>query len=669
VTSAVTSDPYAYLEDGADPATVAWTAEQNARSRAALDGIPQRAFFAQRIEELLTIGTIDVPQACGDRTFFTARRGSADQLSLYVREHGADRILLDPAALDPAGLVSIDWWYPSPRGTFVAYGLSSRGDERSVLAVLDVATGERLGERIPDTRYCSLVWFPGERGFFYTRFPPGESYGVRVHRHVLGTAPERDEVVFGEGRKPEESMSLSSSSDGRWLVVSAHLGWARCDAYLADTTQTPLAFVPLVEGVDAEFDIVPANARLFARTDDGAPRFRVFEIDPLEPGRARWREIVPEAAAVLVDIAVTEHALALHYLHDVRSVVRLRLTDGTIRDAHDASDETLQGWSSREDSPVLYALWSSYFAPPVVRTLRAGAEGALESSVWEAISSPIDAARYRVSQEWFRSKDGTRVPMDVLSLADAPRDGSAAVVLYGYGGFNVALTPAFSPSVLAWLDAGGVYAIANARGGGEFGEAWHRAGMRERKQNVFDDFIAAAEYLGASGIADPDRIALFGGSNGGLLVAAVATQRPDLARAIACIVPLTDMLRFHLFLIARLWIAEFGDPENSDDARILRAYSPYHNVRDGVAYPAMLIETAESDTRVDPMHARKFAARLQAATASDRPILAYVEADAGHGVGKPRYKVLSELADRWAFVAWQLGVDPPEVAASPVSEP
>jgi prolyl oligopeptidase len=652
-------DPYAYLEDGENPATIAWTAEQNARTRAVLDGLPHRERFAHRFEEVLAIGTLGVPQVCGDRAFFAARHGAAEQTSLYLREgtaNAADRVLLDPVALDPSGLVAIDWWYASPLGTYLAFGLSSRGDEHSVLHMLDVERGERFGEAIPDTRYASVAWFPDESGFYYTRHPPGAAYDVRAYRHVLGRPWTDDELVFGEGRKPEETITLVSSLDGRWLVATAHLGWTRSEAYLADTTRAPLAFVPLVEGVDASFEIVPTNRRLFARTDDGAPHFRVFEIDPHEPQRARWREIVAETAAVLDGIAVTKHALALHYLENVRSVVRLRHEDGRIEAVDATSGGSLHGWSSREDSTQLYALSSSYFSAPVVHSLWIQPES-YSRRVWENISSPVDAGRYRVEQHWVVSKDGTRVPMDVLSRADTPRDGSAPAVLYGYGGFGISLTPAFAPSLVPWLDAGGVYAIANLRGGGEFGEAWHRAGMRESKQNVFDDCIAAVEYLGACGAADPGRVAIFGGSNGGLLVAAVATQRPRLARAVVCAVPLTDMLRFHLFLIARLWIAEYGDPENPLDARTLRAYSPYHNVCDGTAYPAMLIETAESDTRVDPMHARKFAARVQAATGGDAPILAYVEPDAGHGVGKPRYKVVMELTDRWSFIAWQLGVD------------
>jgi prolyl oligopeptidase len=333
----------------------------------------------------------------------------------------------------------------------------------------------------------------------------------------------------------------------------------------------------------------------------------------------------------------------------VRSDLRLRRADGRIERVALPSGSTLFGWTSREDDDSLYLLTGSYFAPPSVRCVRTDAATATLTT-WEAVEPPFDPAEYRVEQHWFVSKDGTRVPMDVLSSVRAKRDGTAPAVLYGYGGFNISLLPSFAPSIVPWLDAGGVYAIANLRGGGEFGEDWHRAGMREHKQNVFDDFIAALDYLGTCGVADPARIAIFGGSNGGLLVSAVATQRPDLVRAVVCAVPLTDMLRYHRFLIARLWIAEYGDPDHPRDAEILRAYSPYHNVRDGVAYPAMLIETAESDSRVDPMHARKFAARVQQATAGDAPILAYVEREAGHGVGKPRHKVVAELADRWAFL-------------------
>jgi prolyl oligopeptidase len=546
-------------------------------------------------------------------------------------------------------LTSLDWWYPSPHGSYVAYGLSHNGDERSILSVHDVASGRALSEAIADTRYSSVVWRPDERGFYYTRYPPAGNYEVRVYAHELGAPAGHDPLVFGEGRAPEDTMSLAISGDGRWLVATVNLGWSRSDVYVADTTASPLRFATLTEGADAIFEVCATNRELYVRTNDGAPRFRVFAVDPERLERAAWREIVPQRSAVLDAITPCGQSLALHYLDNVRSDVRVRRPGGSVERIDLPAGTTLFGWSAREDDDALYLLAGSYFAPASV--LRVNAGSTPESrSVWEAVLPAFDPEAYRVEQHWFVSKDGTRIPMDVLSRANSASDGTAPAVLYGYGGFNVSLLPSFAPSVLPWLDAGGVYAIANLRGGGEFGEDWHRAGMREHKQNVFDDFVAALDYLGTSGIADARRITIFGGSNGGLLVSAVATQRPELLRAVVCAVPLTDMLRYHHFLIARLWIDEFGDPDLPHDAAILRAYSPYHNVRDGVAYPAMLIETAESDSRVDPMHARKFAARLQEATSGEGPILAYVEREAGHGIGKPRHKVVEELADRWAFI-------------------
>jgi prolyl oligopeptidase len=649
MTLAPASDPFGYLEDAADPATVAWTADQNARTRTTLDAAPIRPYLAERFEALLKTDSIGVPAVRGERAFFTARRGDADQTVLFLREAGSDRALLDPAQLDPSGLTAIDWWYPSPLGTYVAYGLSRNGDERSTLYVLDVAKGERLPGAIPNARYSSLAWRPDESGFFYTRYPPGGNYDVRAYEHTLGAPWENDPCIFGEGRKPEETISLASSADGRWLVATVNYGWARSDVYVADTTLAPLHFETLVEGTDALYDVRVSNDVLYVRTDEDAPRFCVYAVEPNRLERGAWRKIVDEDAAVLDAIAVSRNALALHYLDNVRSDVRLRLKDGLVRRVELPANATLLGWTSREDDDSLYLLSGSSFSPPSVRRVRVEA-AAVDVTPWETVEPPFDPSAYRVEQHWFVSKDGTRVPMDVLSSVRTKRDGTAPAVLYGYGGFNISLLPSYAPNVVPWLDAGGVYAIANLRGGGEFGEDWHRAGMREQKQNVFDDFIAALDYLGTSGLADPARIAIFGGSNGGLLVSAVATQRPDLVRAVVCAVPLTDMLRYHRFLIARLWIAEYGDPDQPRDAEILRAYSPYHNVRDGVAYPAMLIETAESDSRVDPMHARKFAARVQQATAGEAPILAYVEREAGHGVGKPRHKVVAELADRWAFL-------------------
>ncbi|GAC1302867.1 MAG: prolyl oligopeptidase family serine peptidase [Vulcanimicrobiaceae bacterium] len=647
------ADPHGYLEDAADPRTIAWTAAANARTRAALDAVPGRASLASRLDELLACDVVGVPAVRGARAFSMVRRGRADQAVLVVRAGAQERVLLDPLALDPAGLVAIDWWYPSPHGALVAFGLSRDGDERSTLHVLDVATGERLSEAIPDTRYCSLAWYPDETGFYYTRYPAGGDYDVRAYAHALGAASATDALVFGEGRKREEMLSLELSAGGRYLVVNVHDGWARSDAYVADTAASPLRFQAIAEGRPALYEVRASDERLYVRTDEDAPRFRVFDVDPHALARDAWREIVPERSGTLDGVAVSHDGLVLHYLEDVRSVLRFRRNDGAV-ETIDFGARSVLAIASDEATSDVYVQVASYLEAPEIACLKFGAVPA-ERSSWHRVAMPFDAARYRTEQRWFVSKDGTRVPLYALARRDVAFDGTAPAVLYGYGGFNVSLVPAFAPSVVPWLDAGGVYVVANLRGGGEFGEAWHRAGMRDRKQNVFDDFIAAAEYLASDGIAAPGRIAIMGGSNGGLLVAAVATQRPELAAAVVCLVPLTDMLRYHEFLIARLWISEYGDPAVPGDAAFLRAYSPYHNVRDGVAYPAMLVATAESDGRVDPMHARKFGARVAEATSGDAPYV-YVEPNAGHGVGKPRHKVVAELADRWCFIATRLGV-------------
>jgi prolyl oligopeptidase len=648
------SDPCRYLEDAADPATIAWTARENARTRAALDALPDRSRLAARFEALTRIDSQGAPAVRGAAAFYTARRGEADQTVLYVRDALGERSVVDPAAADPSGLTALDWWYPSPQGRYVAFGLSHGGDERSTCYVLDVAANERLAEEIPDTRHCSLAWLPAEDGFYYTRFPPGGEYDVRLYRHVLGTAWEGDPLVFGEGRKSEEWIAVALSDDGAHVVATVYDGWARSSVFVARGTDAAPAFAALGQGSDAVYDPLPGNERLYLRTNEGAPRFRVFEVDYDRLEREAWREIVPERSGALDGMALTRDGLLLHYLVDARSVLCVRYPGGRIENVAALAGRTVLEISASEAAPEAYVLHASFLEPPTVTELTFS--GAAAATAWSSPAVPFDAREYRSEQVWYRSGDGTLVPLTVLSRADVARDGTAPAVLYGYGGFSVSLVPWFMPSIVPWLDAGGIYAIANLRGGGEFGDAWHRAGMREKKQNVFDDFAAAVEYLGTSGFADPARIAVAGGSNGGLLVAALATQHPALARAVVCMVPLTDMLRFHKFSIARLWIAEYGDPDEPADAEFLRAYSPYHNVREGVAYPAMLIVAAESDGRVDPMHARKFAARLRAASPAGAPILVTIEADAGHGAGKPRYKRVAELADQWAFIGWQLGL-------------
>jgi prolyl oligopeptidase len=656
-------DPYRWLENGDDPATQTWTAEQNALTERLLEAVPGRDRIRARLDQLLAIGALSAPEPVRGRYFYQRRDGRQNQPVLYVREgrDGADRVLIDPNRLDPDGTTALDWFYPSEDGGLLAYGISENGSEQSVLHVVEVETGALLPDRIPRTRAADLAWLPDGTGFYYTRYPaPGEvpegeeHYHRAVFLHRLGTDPARDPLVFRPAEK-EHWPGVSLSPDGRWLVIGVARTFDQTDLYLQDLP-TGSAPVAVARDLPATFDGEVVRGRLYLRTNLDAPTYRLYLVDPERPARDGWREIIPPRPdAVLESVRITGSALAVSYLE--RASSRLRLADldgGGMREVPLPAIGSLFGLSGEWDGEEVFYGFTSYTVPPTVYRLdlQSGA-----SELWRQVEADLDPAAYDVRQVSYRSADGTPVTMFVVSRTGLVRDGSNPVYLTGYGGFNISMTPAFSRSLLLWLERGGVVAIPNIRGGGEYGEAWHQGGMLGRKQNSFDDFIAAAEWLIREGYTRPERLAAAGGSNGGLLMGAVLTQRPDLFAAVVVQVPLLDMLRYHRFLIARLWIPEYGSAEDPGQFRWLRAYSPYHRVRDGVAYPAVLLATAESDTRVDPMHARKMAARLQAATGSDRPVLLRLEARAGHGAGKPLNKVLEELTDTWAFVFWQLGVE------------
>jgi prolyl oligopeptidase len=656
-------DPYRWLEDGDSPATREWTEAQNSLTRAYLDAVPGRAGLHRRLDQLLAIGAISVPTPARGRYFYQRRDGRQNQPVLYVRRgvHGEDHAVIDPNALDPGGTIALDWYYPSDDGRLLAYGLSENGSEQSVLQVLQVDAGTLLGDRIPHTRAADLAWLPDGTGFYYTRYPaPGdapegeEHYHRAIYFHRLGSDPTEDPLCFKPAEK-EHWPSVGISTDGRWLVIGVARTFDQTDLYLQDL-RSGAPPVPVAKDMPASFDGEVAHGRLFMRTNLDAPTYRLYAADPERPGRDHWSEIVPPRAdAVLEGVRVTAGHLALSYLEQASS--RLRLTDLDGRKGREVRLPTLGslfGTGAEQDGLELFYGFSSYTVPPGVHRidLETGAE-----ELWRRVEADVDPAQFAVSQVAVRSRDGTEVSMFLVHRTDLARDGNNPVYLTGYGGFSISMTPAFSRSLLLWLERGGVVAIPNIRGGGEYGERWHQDGMLGRKQNSFDDFVAAAEWLVENRYTRPARLAAAGGSNGGLLMGAVLTQRPDLFRAVVVQVPLLDMLRYHRFLIARLWIPEYGSAEDPGQFPWLRAYSPYHHVRAGTAYPAVLLATAESDTRVDPMHARKLAARLQAATSSPRPILLRLESRAGHGAGKPLTKVLEELTDTWAFVFSELAVE------------
>ncbi len=563
--------------------------------------------------------------------------------------------MIDPAALLEDATAALDWYWPSPDGRLVAFGVSIGGDERSTLRIVEVESGSLLADTIPDTRWASVAWAPDGTAFAYTRYPSGAEYGERVWWHIVGDHPGHDELVWGDLPVEESMQSITLSRDGRWLVVHCNVGWTRADVHLIDRTTG--AATTLIEGVEAQTFLRVVDDHLVGVTTLDAPRGRVITASTSAPTANSWQTLVPESDMV-IDAGGAEVAGARLIVHGTRSalaVLRSYALDGTDpREIDLPGPVALAGFDAEPTSASAFLQLESFALPASLH--RWTPEHGIER--WGDVASPVDPAAFDVAQVRYPSTDGVDVPMFVVRRTDMTPTSSTPCLLTGYGGFAIAATPMYSPIALAVAEAGGLFAEACIRGGAEEGEDWHRAGMREHKQQVFDDFHAAADWLVAEEMTSRQRLALRGGSNGGLLMGAAITQRPDLARAVHCAVPLLDMVRYHLHLIGKLWTPEYGDPEVPEELEWLLAYSPYHHVVAGTCYPAVLLTAAEGDGRVDPNHARKMAAALQWATscADEQPILLRQEDRAGHGAGKPLEKQADELADVLAFLWWQLGV-------------
>ncbi|WP_136520510.1 prolyl oligopeptidase family serine peptidase [Cellulomonas telluris] len=697
------ADPYRRLEDAQDPATVAWSAEQDAlyatyRGRVearAADGPFGTAALRDRLGTLLGAGFVSAPAWRGERRFVSRRAGDQEHAVVVVVEpDGAggerERVLVDPLRLDPAGTTTLDAWQPSKEGHLLAYQVSSGGTEESVLHVLDVATGEPVDGPVDRARYSPVAWLPGGEAFFYVRrlapdlVPADEQqYHRRVWLHRLGTSPEQDVEVFGAGLDRTNYYGVSVSRDGRWLIVSASAGTApRTDVWIADLTAdggpgAPV-FTEVAVGLDAEVGAwVGRDGRLYVHTDLDAPRGRVCVTDPTTPGVEHWTTLVAQdGTAVLEDVALldgggddtTPVELVVSWRRHSVSEVTLHDPDTGERRPGDAGTLPLPGLGSisglvtRPDGGT--SLWFSYTDHVTVPRVHRYDAATGDLTLWATPPGAVpDLPDVHTRQVEVTSADGTTVRAFVLARADRlDADGRplapAPTVLYGYGGFQVSLDPAYSASTLAWVEAGGVYVVANLRGGGEEGEEWHRAGMRGAKQNVFDDLFAVAEHLVAQGWTTTDRLAVWGGSNGGLLVGAAVTQRPDLWAAAVCSAPLLDMVRYQRFGLGVTWTEEYGDADVPEELDWLLGYSPYHRVVDGTAYPAVLFTVFEGDTRVDPLHARKLAAALQAATSSDpdeRPVLLRRETGVGHG-GRALSRTVALSAEQLQFVADRTGL-------------
>jgi len=661
------ADPYRWLEDQSSSATKEWVAEQTDYARGILDPLPTREKLRNRLGEVLSTGSLTRPDVAAGRYFYAKKEGDQNQPIVYMREglNGADKVLIDPNQRSSDETVTVDWFVPSKDGKLLAYGSSVGGTETSTLYLLDVGKGETLDESIPKVRSANPQWLTDGSGFYYSRpsdvetIGPGEEvYDRRVFFHKLGADFKDDPLIFGEGLEKEEIPDAHLSPDERYLLIDVFMGWGRNRLYVRDLGRNEL--ITIAEDGENAYTGEIIGDTLYLLTNWKASRYQIFAVNLRRPAREHWRSIVPEGKAVIEAATVVGGKLYTAGITDAHSELAAYSLDGKDRQAIPLPEiGTVSGLYGETEGDEVFFEFTSFVTPPAVYRIDANADVSRPDalSVWNSLKAAVDPSAFESKQVFYPSKDGTIVPMSIIHKKGVAADGTAPGLLYGYGGFNISLTPVFRGYFFPWLESGGVLAIANMRGGSEYGEAWHRAGMLGKKQNVFDDFISAADYLIQKQYVDPGRFAIHGRSNGGLLMGAAMTQRPDLFQVVICGVPLLDMIRYHRFRMARLWISEYGSADNEEDFQWIHAYSPYHRVKDGESYPATIIYTADADSRVDPMHALKMVARLQAANASEAPIVLRYDTEAGHGGGKPLSKVIDEWVDIWSFAFDQLGIE------------
>ena len=648
-------DPYRWLEDQEAPETRAWIDAQNAYTDRVLNALPGRAELRALAASVLERETIGLPYERGGRYFHTRRRADQELAVLYVREglDGEDRVLIDPHPLSPDHTTSVELRDVSDDGRRVAYAVREGGVDEVSIRVRDVDAGEDLDDVLPPARYGQVTLAADGGGLYYERYG---DVTPRVMFHAFGDSPADDARLFGEGYERHRIPVTVVSDDGRWMVVHVIEGSSGPTEIHVKDLERDTPFVTAVADGVSESWAGFAGGELVIVTSLDAPNKRVVLADPADPSFERWREVIPERADAVIESAVALGGkLAVSYLRDARPRVAIHELDGAhVRDVAFDTLGSVGGGAGRWTSGEAFFTFQTFHVPSTVYRYDV-ATG--ERSVWAAPEPPVDPAAYAVTQRWFTSRDGTRAPMFVVHRPGVALDGSNPTLLTGYGGFNNSMTPAFSALATTWLESGGVFALANLRGGGEFGEEWRRAGMLENKQNVFDDFIAAAEHLVAEGYTSSEHLAIRGGSNGGLLVGAVSNQRPGLFGAVVCTYPLLDMVRYHRFLVAGFWVPEYGSSDDAEQFAYLHAYSPYHNVIDGGGYPATLYLSGDGDTRVAPLHARKMTALMQAKNGSDNPILLRYHTRAGHSGGQPVSRQIDELVDTVSFLSWQVGRD------------
>jgi prolyl oligopeptidase len=652
-------DPYRWLEAEDEDAVQDWMNQQNDIARSYLSDLERHDPLEERFRELYYVETMSEPTRKGEFVFYSRKPADQEKAIYYWRklESEDETVLLDPNKMSDDGSIAVKGIFPSHDGTTVAYKLSENNADASTLYVMDTVSGKKSEvDTIPNAKYAYPSWNPEGDGFYYTYLPKPKGVSVderpgysQVRFHELGTDPAKDEVIRPKTGDPKTFQGVWMSRNGNWLVHYISHGWDRDDVFYKNASREDGEWKELAVGTEHTYSVTMWDDQFYIKTDRDAPKKTLYKVAAAKAHDVdQWEVIVPEDEAVLEYVQVIGGHLVLTYLEKAANQMSVYTLEGKkVREVELPGLGASVGMSGDPRYDEAFYSFQSFTQPRQIYQTSIEEGG---SELWASVEVPVDPSPYEVDQVTYESKDGTEVTMFLVHRKDIELDGDNPTLLYGYGGFNISMRPYFRASIYPWLEAGGVYAVPNLRGGGEYGEEWHEAGMLENKQNVFDDFIAAAEFLIAEGYTTPARLGIYGGSNGGLLVGAVMTQRPELYGAVVCAVPLLDMLRYHLFGSGKTWMLEYGDPDNPEHFRWLAEYSPYHHVEDDTDYPALLMLSADSDDRVDPMHARKFVAAVQHATNSGEPVLLRVEQNAGHGGGNMVKKTVSEQADLYAFL-------------------
>ena len=676
------ADPYRWLEDDVrNSAAVAdWVTAENKITFDFLEGLPDRQRIKQRLSKLWAYEKFGIApprhaehflERKGPYYFSFRNDGLKNQSSLYVQNQLDDdpRLLIDPNGWSDDGTKALSNFVPSPKGRYIAYGIQDSGSDWRTWEVMDTASGKLLDDRISWLKFTSISWLPDESGFFYSRYPRPEkgqefqslNKDQKVFLHLLGSPEADDKVVFERADHPAWGFGGEASDDGRWLIVGTWVGTDdRNRIDVLPLGDNPAKAVALIDDFTAAFNLLSVHGNLFYfKTTDKAPRGRVIAIDITQPGRENWKEIIPQQDSVLTGVAEIGELYVAHYLKHARSQVLVLNPDGSLKhEVRLPGIGTAEGFSGNNLSAETFYLFSSFNQPPSIYRYDVISN---ESRFITRAEVDFDPSDYVVEQVFYPSKDGTKIPMFITYKKGLDRDGTTPTLLYGYGGFNISILPSFDPSRIAWIEMGGIYAVANLRGGGEYGEEWHKAGTKANKQNVFDDFAAAAEYLIDQRWTSAKHLAIYGRSNGGTLIGSTINQRPELFAAALPQVGVMDMLRFQNFTAGRFWTDDYGSSAVAEEFPALYAYSPYHNIKDGQHYPATMVTTGDTDDRVVPGHSFKYAARLQQAQAKDGPpTLIRIDVNAGHADGKPTEMIIEEYADMWAFIAYFTGLKLPE---------